>query len=259
MTNQEEHGDRPRDQAGKITLDEGTGPIVAMCSLADILEVYKMDMCFEVLTPDSIDPKQIDPNAPWIVSNATQYGSQNEIVARVFLQASEAFNTGGLGPECDVPTLLRTVSCIRNALLECDRICRTIAETERSTMAAKRRPHKRGNVIKSFPRAAMLRNNVGSFLMNAKDGLRNSPATHRWSPHRGAATGVRGKPPENGIRPPQPATNRPVGSGAPPRLSIILVAADLPGELGSVPVVILDRDQSQSSGGRGARCEHAVA
>jgi hypothetical protein len=55
----------PRDTGGSIEITEGTGPIPAMISTGELLEIFKVDKTFRVATPESIDPERTNPNAPF--------------------------------------------------------------------------------------------------------------------------------------------------------------------------------------------------
>lgn len=52
----------PRYGAGHGELKGGTGGIIKMCPAVDYLEVYKVDKTFRIYTPESLDPKETDPN-----------------------------------------------------------------------------------------------------------------------------------------------------------------------------------------------------
>lgn len=67
----------PRHGPGSMELKEGTGPITTMCSCGKFLEIYKQDMTFRVQTPESIDPHETNPNAPWVASPVANVGSSN--------------------------------------------------------------------------------------------------------------------------------------------------------------------------------------
>lgn len=79
----------PRDSAGRIELQGGTGGITAMCSCAEFLEVYKEDVTFRVRTPESIDPDRPNPNARMVAALPDDVGSSSPAVARILLQGCE--------------------------------------------------------------------------------------------------------------------------------------------------------------------------
>ena len=76
----------PRDAAGHLELNEGTGGIIAMCSCDGFLEVYKQDVTYRIQTPETIDPDRTNPHTRFVAAVADRVGSSNPIVARVLLQ-----------------------------------------------------------------------------------------------------------------------------------------------------------------------------
>jgi hypothetical protein len=62
----------PRDAGGSIEITEGTGPIRAMVSTGELLELYKVDKTFRVATPETIDPERTNPNAPFYSLNGSE-------------------------------------------------------------------------------------------------------------------------------------------------------------------------------------------
>jgi hypothetical protein len=166
--------DRPRDAAISIELTEGSGPILTACSVGDVLEVYKVDRCFELQSPDAVDPNQTDPNAPWIVKHVSAYGAGNEIVARTFLLAVELANHVTFKPSFNKLNLLFAVKACRNSLLECDRISKRITEEENRLVNEYQFLKVKGNVVSSFPVFQGLPEVAGGFLFNAKQCLQNA-------------------------------------------------------------------------------------
>jgi hypothetical protein len=86
------HRPMPRDIGGVIEITEGSGPIRSMISTGDLLEIYKVDKTFRVQTPETIDPKRTNPNAPFTLSTVQDVGTSNRIVARVLLQCADMLN-----------------------------------------------------------------------------------------------------------------------------------------------------------------------
>jgi len=166
--------DRPRDAAMSLDLTEGTGPILDMCSAGDLLEIYKVDRCFEVLSPDSIDPKQTDPNAPWIVRHVSAYGAGNEIVARTVLQANSLLKQGSFKDIVNKTHIMRSTRGCRNSILECQRISDQINNEIDRIVREYQFLQLQGNVITSFPTYEGLREIAGAFLLNAKQALQGA-------------------------------------------------------------------------------------
>lgn len=81
----------PRDMAGSMTFEGGTGGILRMVSFTGFLEAYKVDATNRVYTPDHVDPDRTNPNAPW----STTYvpvGCGNPIIARIVVQSLDMLN-----------------------------------------------------------------------------------------------------------------------------------------------------------------------
>lgn len=157
-----------------LELTEGTGPILVMCSAGDVLEIYKVDRCFEVLSPDSIDPKQTDPNALWIVRHVSAFGAGNDIVARTVLQANKFLKEATFKDVVNKTKVMEASRGCRSSILECRRISEKInAEIDRIV-----REYQflklQGNVITSFPVYEGLREVAGAFLLNAKQDLQGA-------------------------------------------------------------------------------------
>jgi hypothetical protein len=165
---------RPRDLAGAFELKEGTGPILALCPAGDLLEVYKVDRCFEVLSPDNVDPKQIDPNAPWIVKHVSAFGAGNEIVARTVLQADSITRHVSFKEDVDTKGVMAGARTCRDNLLECKRLSAKINDDIDRLVNEHKVLELKGNVIASFPKYEGLREVAGAFLLCAKQCLQGA-------------------------------------------------------------------------------------
>lgn len=166
--------DRPRDGAMSLALTEGTGPILTMCPAGDLLEIYKVDRCFEILSPDSVDPKQTDPNAPWIVRHVSAYGAGNEIVARTVLQANSFLEKASFKDIVNKAQIMHSARGCRSSLLECKRISDQINSEIDRIVKECQFLELQGNVITSFPVYEGLREVAGAFLLNAKQTLQGA-------------------------------------------------------------------------------------
>ncbi len=115
-----------RELGLSVDLHEGTGPIMAMCSCGDVLEVYKSDKTFRVRTPDAFDPEVINPDAPWLASLSDDVGSSNPIVARVLLQAQDILNVAAFGGEVDTEAVLTQLHKCKESLIACERVAKRV-------------------------------------------------------------------------------------------------------------------------------------
>src|SRR6266508_202381 len=90
-----------------MELQGGTGPITAMCSCGEFLEIYKTDKTFRVQDPDTFDPGATNDNAPWLASPVADVGSSNIIIARVLLQAQEILRGAPIARQVDIEGTLQ--------------------------------------------------------------------------------------------------------------------------------------------------------
>lgn len=168
--------DLPRHSAGSMELQEGTGPITTMCSCGSFLEIYKQDKTFRVQTPESIDPDETNPNAPWVASPVADVGSSNLTVARVLLQAREMLDSAMFDEALDVEAVILHLHSCKETLLACERlsarltgrideIVKQIAEHGIS-----RDNHGRG--LNPFPQVQDLDLDCGAFLIQANRAIK---------------------------------------------------------------------------------------
>lgn len=161
----------PRHSAGSFDLKEGTGPITTMCSCGTFLEVYKRDKTFRVETPESIDPDEINPNAPWVASAVSDVGSSNMIVARVLLQGNEMLKGATFDPPVDREAVTIHLHSCKEALLACEKVTIKITSTidhiihqiKESGLTV----DNGGRTINPFPQAIDLESDCGAFLIQA--------------------------------------------------------------------------------------------
>jgi|GEM_PF-4003048 len=88
-----------RKAGGHVDFPEGTGGITGMCALGGkyaCLEIYKVDAFMRVKMADQIDPENKTPSLKHSRQVHTEYGSQNEILARILLQADKFAGMAGL-------------------------------------------------------------------------------------------------------------------------------------------------------------------
>ena len=159
-----------------MELHEGTGGIVTMCSVDDVLEIYKVDRCFELRSPEAVDPKRIDPNAPWTVRQVTSFGSANDTVARTFLQAVEILKQGIFDERTNKNAVLSAARKARDSLLACNKLSTEINSEIDEIVGENQHLDVQGNIIPSFPTYPNLVETAGSFLLHAKQSLQHLAA-----------------------------------------------------------------------------------
>lgn len=158
----------PRHSAGSMELKEGTGPITTMCSCGNFLEIYKCDKTFRVQTPESIDPHETNPNAPWVASPVADVGSSNLIVARVLLQAREILDAAGFEEAIDKDAVTLHMHTCKETLLACEKVYSRIAAgvdaiiKQINEQGVSRDNHGRG--LNPFPQVPDLNLDCAAFL-----------------------------------------------------------------------------------------------
>lgn len=117
----------PRDAAGSIELQAGTGGVTAMYSFAEFLEIYKEDVTFCVRTPESIDPDRANPNARIVAAMTDSVGSSSLSVARVLLQGREILDAAALGEKVDKTTVAQALHSCKEAMVICEKALARVA------------------------------------------------------------------------------------------------------------------------------------
>jgi hypothetical protein len=164
----------PRDAGGAIEITEGTGPIRAMVSTGEFLEIYKVDKTFRVASPESIDPGRTNPNAPFTVSIVQNVGTSNLIVARVLLQGDQMLNFSGATQDEATAIrkqLHRCKECLLRSETASTEVCSEIkAITEKVTLTGV--PFERGRVLKPFPHVENLEADCSTFLVEVNRAIK---------------------------------------------------------------------------------------
>lgn len=166
----------PRHSAGSFELKGGTGPITTMCSCGEFLEIYKIDKTFRVKTPESIDPHETNPNAPWVASPVSDVGSSNPIVARVLLQGYEILKAAAFDGELDKDAITRQLHSCKETLLACERMAETVGGhidrivTDITEQGISKDNHGRG--LNPFPQVPDLDTDCGTFLVQANRAIK---------------------------------------------------------------------------------------
>jgi hypothetical protein len=161
----------PRDTGGSIEITEGTGPIRAMISTGELLEIFKVDKTFRVATPESIDPERTNPNAPFTVSMVQNVGTSNPIVARVLLQGDQALNFF-TGTETEKAAIRKQLHQCKELLLRCEASAnqvRSKIEAIKEKVKLAGIPLEKGRVLNPFPHVENLEADCSNFLVDRRD------------------------------------------------------------------------------------------
>lgn len=163
----------PRYQAGSMKLPDGAGEITTLCACGDFLEIFTENSSYRVKTPESVDPEETNPNAPWVTSKSSDFGSSNKVVARVLLQSTEMMKTAMIKKDTvNKDKVLKLVYECKDALLICEKIKNRIS-VEAENIEIKLNSDGldidgRGMHINSFPQIPDLDEDVTNFLINIK-------------------------------------------------------------------------------------------
>jgi hypothetical protein len=159
----------PRHSARSAELKEGTGPIIAMCPCGEFLEIYKVDKTFRVRSPESVDPKETNPNAPWVSSPVDDIGCSNPIIARVFLQGHEILKSAFFEGEINKDFITIRLHACKESLLACEKIAKRIEyqidKIIHQVNAQGIARDSSGRVLSPFPQVANLDSDCGAFLI----------------------------------------------------------------------------------------------
>ena len=165
-----------RHSAGSMELKDGTGPITTMCSCGTFIEIYKRDKTFRVQTPESIDPDETNPNAPWVASPVADVGSSNLTVARVLLQAREMLDAASFDEAVDKEAVTLHMHACKETLLACERVYTRLAANIDAVIkqindhGVSRDNHGRG--LNPFPQVTDLDLDCAAFLTQANRAIK---------------------------------------------------------------------------------------
>lgn len=166
----------PRHAAGSFELKEGTGPITAMCSCVSFLEIYKVDKTFRVLTPESVDPEETNPNAPWVASPVSDVGSSHPAVARVLLQSTEMLKAALFREPIDKEEITVQLHSCKEALVACDLIAKRVTFRTEAIISEVSNigvsTDNRGRGLNPFPQVVDLETDCATFLIQANRAIK---------------------------------------------------------------------------------------
>ncbi len=74
----------PRNEAGSVKLEGGTGSLIRMIGLDGFMEAYKSDTTFRIQTPEDVDPQDTNPAAPWVVTRIDGIGASSLLLQGAF-------------------------------------------------------------------------------------------------------------------------------------------------------------------------------
>lgn len=163
---------RLRDAAGTLNLVGGTGGILQMIGLPKFLEAYKVDTTFRIQTPQTVDPKNSNPNAPWVVKRIDGIGASSLAVARVFLQGERMLREGIFETRLDKEQILRQLHSCKEELVVCEQVAKRIKHKIDGVLNQIKSKgigrENNGHALNPFPQVSDLGSNTTAFLIHAK-------------------------------------------------------------------------------------------
>jgi hypothetical protein len=165
----------PRDAAGHLELNEGTGGIIAMCSCDGFLEVYKQDVTYRIQTPETIDPNRTNPHTRFVAAVADKVGSSNPIVARVLLQGLEILNGAVFDRRINKEAVVRELHAIKEALVACHKVAERVVSHVTGVVSDGEKhglPGDERGSFNPFPQVPDLEADATTFLIHAKRAIR---------------------------------------------------------------------------------------
>jgi len=165
----------PRDAAGHLELNEGTGGIIAMCSCDGFLEVYKQDVTYRIQTPETIDPDRTNPHTRFVAAIADNVGSSNPIVARVLLQGLEILNGAVFDRRINKEAVVRELHAIKEALVACHKVAERVVSRVTGVVSDGEThglPGDERGSFNPFPQVPDLEADATTFLIHAKRAIR---------------------------------------------------------------------------------------
>lgn len=106
-----------------------------MLSLGDVLEIYKTDHTFHIRSPESVDPDETNPEAPWVTTTTGEVGSSNLSIARVLLQANEMLKAAVPTGPFDSLAVLKLLHACKEELVTCELLTAPIISSVDATMS----------------------------------------------------------------------------------------------------------------------------
>jgi len=127
-------------------------------------------LSIRIYTPKSLDPNETDPNMHGMSKPVANVGSSNRIVARIFIQASEAIKNISVKNSINKDDVLRCMHRCKEHLLICEDkqkfICKEVERIFK--ICQKGQIKKEGYHFVNFPHVDCLEEYCGIFLNNAK-------------------------------------------------------------------------------------------
>lgn len=137
--------------------------------------MYKQDKAFDIRTPESIDPGETNPNAPWVTSSVADVGSSRLSVERVLLQARGMLDAAMIDGSFDKTSVLASLHSCKEALVSCEilarRVCGSILDIT-GQINNNGIPTDQGHGLNPFAQVASLQLDCGAFLVHVNRAIK---------------------------------------------------------------------------------------
>ena len=162
-----------RYEAFSINLGEDGGKTILLCSMEHCLEVFTTKGIYQIYPPESLDPKETNPDMPGMAKKVLEVGTMNWIVARVMVQnywigESHVF----LLPK-EKSVFAQKLRELMGSLLSCSEAydyinSKVLAVERRITIEG---IQAKGNIFTDFPTTEKLEERITIYLTKAKHSI----------------------------------------------------------------------------------------
>jgi len=162
-----------RYDAFTVNLGDDSGESKMCCSVDKCLEMYTTKGVYQIYPPESLDPKETNPDMPAMSKKVSDIGTSNWIVARIMVQNYQIIDSHGFLSQEMKMTAATHLRDIMNAILTCNEICNAItkrvSEVEQQVKSSGLKSS--GNVFDQFPTTDGLDEKTKLFLTQAKQSI----------------------------------------------------------------------------------------
>lgn len=123
-----------RDQPFSIEFSTGDGNITYMLQTNGCMYIFKPDCHLIVNPPESIDPDQTNDHLPWSGNTYFEFGSKNQIIARLLLQTCEIMKSVPLRTTVNKKEVTDYILQGSVHLVKCQSICEALNVEVQSTI-----------------------------------------------------------------------------------------------------------------------------
>jgi len=162
-----------RYNAFSVNLGGDGGEIKLLCPVDKCLEVYSTKSIYQVYTPESLDPKETNPDMPAMTKKISEIGTSNWIVTRIMVQNYQIIDSHGFLSQERKMLFATHLRDIMNTMLSCSNVCNAISDrvSEVEKQVISNGIQSKGNVFTEFPTIDGLEEKITLFLTKAKQAI----------------------------------------------------------------------------------------